>query len=313
VTGTSTEAAPARPSSPADIGLWKQCAFQSVRVALWLLTKVLTLNGLYRFAAFFGTLEWCINYKRRRVFAQRLERVFGNVLSRSRRRRETLGHFRISRCDKVLYLIMDLLPRASVLGRFHIGNRELLDQGLAGGNGVYVALSHHGAHHVAGLCLALLGYRVAGVRDRKEGAMRRFIQQRYERKYPEFRKIRMIFSDAYPRDIYRCLKDNYTLGSALDVHRPRGRHQKTVPVTIFKEQRNFLTGTLQVALRSGSAVLQGFIVSEPGFHYRLELLGPLVASGDRGETPELLADVMQAYAENIESYARRHPTHLTRM
>ncbi len=284
-----------------------------VRVVLWLLAKVLTLDGLYHFGRFFGTLEWCINYKRRRVVGRRLQRIFGTDLSPSSRRRETLAHFRMSRCDKIFYLIMDMLPREQILRRFHIDARELLEEGLTRGRGVYVALSHHGAHHVAGLSLALLGYKVAGVRDRKEGAIRRFIQQKYSQKYPEFRKIRLIFSDAYPRDIYRCLKDNYALGSALDVHRPREAHQKAVAVTIFGEQSRFLTGTLQIALRCGSTVLQGFILSEPGFHYRLILMGPLIAPDRGSETPALVVDVMRTYAANIEEYARRHPSHITRM
>jgi len=280
---------------------------------LWVLAKLLTLDGLYRCGRFFGTLEWCIHYKRRRVFARCLVHIFGAELTAASRRRQTLAHFRLSRCDKIFYLIMDLLPRDTVLARFHIDNRELLERGVARGKGVYITLSHHGAHHITGLCLALLGYRVAGVRDRKEGSIRRFIQEKYDRKYPEFRKIRFIFSDAYPRDIYRCLNENYVLGSALDVHRSREAHQKTATVTVFGEERKFLTGTVQIALRCGATILQGFVISEPGFHYRFQLLGPLVEPGRSDETPHVLVDVMQAYAENVEAYAQRHPAHITRM
>ena len=310
---TTSEAAPVSRLTPADVGLWDRCAFQTVRVALWILARLLTIEGLYRLGQVFGALEWCVNYKRRRVFARRLRQVLGAELTPALRRRETLAHFRISRCDKIFYLIMDLLPREEVLKRFHIDNRELLDQGVARGKGVYVALSHHGAHHVAGLCLALMGYRTAGVRDRKEGAIRRFIQRKYDRKYPEFRKIRYFFADAYPRDIYRYLNHNGVLGSALDVHRPRAAHQRTATVSVFGQQRNFLTGTLQIALRCGSTVLQGFVISESGFHYRLQLLGPLVCPDSHDETPEVLAGAMQTYAENLEVYARRHPGHITRV
>ncbi|MFH0982910.1 MAG: hypothetical protein V2A79_15415 [Planctomycetota bacterium] len=310
---TTSQPVPPSPASPADVGPWNRCAFQAVRVVLWLLAKALTLDGLYRLGQGFGLLEWCINYKRRRAFGRRLRQVFGAEFPPAVRRRVTRAHFQTTRCDKIFYLALDLLPREQVLKRFHIDNHELMDEGLARGHGVYVALSHHGAHHVAGLCLALLGYRVAGVRDRKEGAIRRFIQQKYDRKYPELHKLHIIFSDAYPREIYRCFENNYTLGSALDVHRPREPHQKAAPITIFGEQRLFLTGTLQIALRCRATVLQGFILSEPGFHYRFQLLGPLVEPDRSGDTPQLLADVLQTYAENIALYARRYPSHITRV
>ncbi|MCP4591803.1 MAG: hypothetical protein GY842_13775 [bacterium] len=271
-----------------------------------------TLNGLYHFSRWFGTLEWSINHKRRRGFAQGLERVFGADLSPRRRRRITRAHFQNTRCDKVFTLIMDLLPREQVLERFHVDPRALLDNGLSRSNGVYIALSHHGPHHVVGLHLALLGYKVAGVRDRKEGALRRFIEEKYALRYPELRRIRMFYADAYPRDIYRCLNENFLLGTALDVHRKRSAHQKTVPVTIFGEQREFLTGTLQIALRCGATVLQGLLLSEPGFHYRLQLLGPLAEPETASESPEVLARVMQEYADNIEAWIRRYPAHITR-
>ena len=309
---TTLETGKVEPSSPAGVGLWKRCAFQTVRTSLWILAKLLTINGLYRFGRLFGTLEWCVSYKRRRMFAKRLRHVFGADVTPAFRRRETLAHFRLSRCDKVFYMIMDMLPREIVLERFHIDNRELLDRGMAAGKGVYIALSHQGAQHVVGLCLALLGYRVAGVRDRKEGGIRRYVQGKYERKYPEFRRIRLIFSGAYPRDIYRCLSENYVLGSSLDIRRPREAHQRTATVTIFGQQCDFLTGPLHIALRCKSTVLQCFFISEPGFHYRLRLLGPLVAPERNDDTPALLNGVMQAYAENVEFYAQRYPAHISR-
>lgn len=308
--GMNSETEPSAPAAP--VGLWHRFAFQSVRVALWALAKVLTLDGLYAFGRGFGTLEWCINYKRRRAFAGRLEPVFGAELTSGLRRRATLRHFQLSRCDKIFYLILDMLPREKVLKRFHIEGVELLDAGLRHGNGVYVTLSHHGAHHIAGLCGALRGYRVAGVRDRREGPIRRFIQRKYDQKYAELRSVRIFFADAYPRELYRCLKDNFVLASALDVHRSREAHQKTIPVTVFGGQRDFLTGTLQIALRCGSTVLQCFVLSEPGFHYRVKLIGPLVPPERNGETPEVIAEAMRTYAANIEAYSRQYPAHISR-
>ncbi len=294
------------------VGLWNRCAFQTVRLLLWVLARLLTLDGLYRFGRFFGTLEWCVNYKRRRTFGQRLREVFGPELTPAIHRGATLAQFQTSRCDKIFYLILDMLSREQVLERFQVEGLERLDEALAGGRGAYVALSHHGAHHVAGLCMALRGYRVAGIRDPKEGALRRFMQAKYHQKHPELGKVRILYSDTYPREIYRCFQDNYALGSALDVQRPREVHQKTVPVTLFGEPRDFLTGTLQIALRCGAPVLQGFVISEPGFHYRVQILGPLVKPEQNEESPALLAQVMQQYAANIEVYTRRYPSHITR-
>ena len=305
------EADSTAPAWPAEVGWWDRCAFQTVRTAIWILAKVLTLDGLYRFGRCFGTLEWCVNYKRRGAFGKRLREVYGPELTPALRRRETRAHFQTFRCDKIFYLILDMLSREEVLERFHLEGREALDAAIARGRGVYFLTSHLGSFHLAGLCLSLLGYRVSGIRAPNEGALRRFMQQKYLQRHPEFRTLRVLFSDTYPREIYRCFQENYILGSSLDVRKPREAHQKTVGVTMFGQERNFLTGTLQIALRCGSTVLQTFIISEPGFHYRFHVLGPLTDPEGSQESPELLARVMQTYASNIETFARRYPSHIT--
>jgi lauroyl/myristoyl acyltransferase len=125
--------------------------------------------------------------------------------------------------------------------------------------------------------------------------------------------MRVLSADAYPRDIYRCFQGGYVLGAALDVHRVRDERKRTACVRLFGQQRDFLVGTVQIALRCGAEVLQGFVVSEKNFQYRLDLLGPLVADPSAADSPERLGEVMQTYADNIESHLRRYPDHLSRV
>jgi len=297
----------------APVSAWERFSFASLRAVVYGLACVLTLPGLYRFGQVFGFVEWAINFKRRRRFAARLRSLIGPDLPASAVREATLAHFIRTRCDKLIYLIFDLLPKEQMLGRFTIVNRRLLDEALARGKGVYVALSHHGAHHVAGLMMSLLGYKVAGVRDRQEGAVRRYIQAMYERRYEELRQARILYSHSFPRDIYRCFRENFALGSALDIHRERDAHLKTATVDFCGQKREFLTGTAQIALRCGAPILQGFIVAEPQFRYRLEIHGPLADADHAGETPELLQQVMQQYADNVERYIRAYPAEITKV
>ncbi len=176
-------------------------------------------------------------------------------------------------------------------------------------------LSHHGSHHVAALLMALLGYRCGGVRDRNEGALRRYVQDKYTRTFPEYAAVRLLYADSFPRDIYRCFQENRVLGSALDVGRVRGQALKTCPVQIFGRTREFLTGTLQVALRCGATICQAFVVSRPNFYFRLIVKPPVYvpAEGERGGHTELISQVMQMYADGIAAHVREHPDHISRV
>jgi lauroyl/myristoyl acyltransferase len=90
---------------------------------------------------------------------------------------------------------------------------------------------------------------------------------------------------------------------------------KTCPVRIFGEQREFLTGTLQIALRCRATVAQAFVVSRPNFYFRLIVGAPLwvpdAARGDDG--PARVAELMQRYADGVAAHVREHPDHLSRV
>jgi len=293
-----------------------------VRAKFWLVrwflhawARVFGLKGLYLFGRWFGTVEYLMNFRRRGRYLRELKSVFPEGIPASRARRITRSYFQRTRCDKLYYLIFDRLPRDKIMRRIRFHGRQHLDEGLARGNGVYVMLSHHGSHHVAGLLMALLGYRCAGIRDRNEGAIRVYVQERYTETFPEYAAIKVLYADTFPREIYRCFRENYVVGSALDVGRVRGQTLKTCPVRIFGQTREFLTGTLQIALRCRATVCQAFVVSRPNFYYRLIVHAPFYRGVDdpTEESPELVQHLMQQYADGIAAHVREYPDHLSRI
>lgn len=305
----------ARAAVEPRLGWYTRIKFGVVRWFLWGWAQAFSLRGLYLFGRFFGTCEYWINFKRRARYRRELARVFPEGLSRRREQVIIRSYFCRTRCDKLLYLIFDKLPKEKILRRVRFAGREYVDDALARGNGIYVLLSHNGSHHVAGLLMALLGYKCAGIRDRNEGAIRVYVQQRYAETFPEFRSIRVLYADSFPREIYRCFRENFVVGSALDVSRIRGMQLKTCKVRFLGEQRDFLTGTLQIALRSRSTVAQAFVVSRRNFYFRLIVNAPLytpdMAAPDGGEA--LVPEILQKYACGIEAHLREHPDHISRI
>jgi lauroyl/myristoyl acyltransferase len=311
--------APLRPPPPPEGGVdwFSRAKFGLVRWFLWAWARTFSLRGLYLFGRVFGTVEYAINFKRRGRYRQELRRIFPDKLTSRREKRIVHSYFCRTRCDKLLYVIFDRLPKDKILKRIRFHGREHIDAALKRGQGVYVLLSHNGSHHVAALLMALLGYKVAGVRDRNEGAMRQYIQQKYAETFPEFAAIRVLFADSFPREIYRCFQENRVVGSALDVSRVRGLQLKTCPVEMFGETREFLTGTLQIALRCRATIVQGFVVSRRNFYFQLLARPPLFVPPDDTrenlETPARVSEIMQKYADGIAAHVRTHPDHLSRI
>ena len=299
--------------SLSPLTVWESISFTLTHMFLCVLFALVSLRGLYQIGRLFGTLEWIINFKGRRRFARVLKRVFGRSLTGAQRRRWTRDFFMRSRCDRMFYLIFDRIDRKKALSLFTIGNRDVLDHALSGGRGVSMAMSHHGPHHVAGMFLALSGYKVTAVRDRKEGGLRRFVQNRFDRLYPEFQRMEVLFADSYPRDIYRCLREGYIVGSAMDVGRIRVAHKKSDEMIVFGEKRPCVSGPFRIAYRCGAPVLQAFIISESGFRYRFEIAETILDPADAVDEESAVRKAISAYAANIEKYVRQTPSLVTRM
>ncbi len=307
---TTTSAGKSR--APA-LGWWKRASFSVVHALATALLHGLSLRGLYKFGRFFGTLEWLVNFKRRRRFAETLRDVLGHEPTRRQRRRHTHEHFMQTRCDKLFYLVFDCIPREQTLELFTISKEAFLDEVAARGRGVYMALSHHGAQHVIALLMALRGFKVALVRDRREGALRRYVQRRFDRLYPEFRRMRVLFAGGYPRETYRCLKDGFFVGAALDVDRVPAPNQKTEEVLMFGRRRRLPTGPLRIAIRCRSPVLQAFVVPEKNFRYRLDIVGMLIDPDLVTDESAAVATAMRRYAANVEERVRAAPSIVSRL
>jgi len=312
---TANDVASVRPDGErARLPWFTRAKYGLVRAFLAAWMGCFGLTGLYRFGQFFGTCEWLINYKLRRRYRSRLRWIYGTEdLDPKTIRRLTRRWFIRLRCDKLFYLVFDHIPREEILARIEFIGRHHIDNGLARGKGVYAAMPHAGTHHVAGVLMAIMGYKVAGVRDRKEGALRLHMQEVFARRYPEVASIRIFFADEYPRDLFRCFHENYVLGTALDVDRERAPHLRRQKVRIFGQEREWLTGTLQIALRCGATIVPGFWVSLPDYHFQLIAHEPLVDPQTARDEPPTVAEAMQRYADLIEAHLRAHPDHLSKV
>jgi len=282
--------------------------FALARRMLWLIARCTSLSGLYLVGQTFAICEWALDFRRRRRFHQRMREIFAEQYDRAASKAACQRYFVRTRCDKFYSLVFDLLPAEQVTRRIHFPRRRLFDTSLERGKGVYVALSHHGAQHISGMLMSMLGYRVAGVRDRHEGALRRYIQELFSD-----RLARIFYADSFPRELFRWFKGNGILGSALDVERQREAHHKRFPVTLFGETKEYLGGPMQIALRCRAAIHQGFIVSRPWYNYELLCSDPLTDPDASEDAPEVLQHVMQLYASNIEAHVRCYPDHISKI
>ena len=91
--GAPSPAATGVPTEEEPLRLWERASFTAAHAVTTALLRLLSLRGLYGFGRALGTIEWLVNYRRRRRFAEALQRVIGRVPDPRERRREAREFF----------------------------------------------------------------------------------------------------------------------------------------------------------------------------------------------------------------------------
>lgn len=317
MTPSATKDIASPPVAPTPLGrglsAWEWVSLSAAHLVVSGMLAVFSLRGLYHFGRMFGTVEYLLDFKRRRRFREALGTILERKPTGPERRKWTHRFFVDSRCDKLFYLILDRLPREQAAQLLTIENEPLLRDCVNRGHGVFFGLSHVGSQHIGGVLLTQKGYKVTGVRDRNQSGMRRYVQDRLDRRHAGTEPVRMLFADSFPRETIRCYRDGCIVGSAIDIHRIRGEHQRVEYAEMFGEKRPFLTGPLRIALRCRAPVLHGFVTHDSHFRYRFELAGMLIDPETVEDEEAAVTQAVRTYARHLQDRLKSRPSLVTRI
>jgi len=285
--------------------------YMVVRAGLGGIVKLAGLDGLYLFGQAFAYCEYLLKFNRRRRIYRRLDQIYGRPLPKREKRKIARKFFARIRCDKMLYTVMDRIDKQKILERVEVEGIEELDRAVANGSGTFLMFSHQGSHHLGGILLTLSGYPVIGLRDPKEGLLRIYIQQRFEKHFPEFGDLQITPSNTFAKPFFRAFRSNRIVAAAMDVWRDRG-NVRTVTVNVFGGRQEFLSGMTHIALRCKAVVLVGFLLSLPRYRYRMIFHPWLSGPETGGDDQETVQQIMQKYATIIEAHVRKYPCHISK-
>jgi Kdo2-lipid IVA lauroyltransferase/acyltransferase len=168
------------------------------------------------------------------------------------------------------------------------------------GQGVLIVTGHLGAWELSSFWHSLMGHPMTMV-------IRRLDNARVDRLVNNIRCLhgnRVVHKDDFARGLLLAMKRGDTVGILMDTNMtpPQG-----VFVPFFGIPACTASGLARVALRTGAAVLPGFLVWEPNeqkyvLHFGEEI--PLVQTGD--DEQDVLANTAQ-FTAAIEAFIRRYP------
>ncbi|HEY1807550.1 MAG TPA: lysophospholipid acyltransferase family protein [Acidobacteriaceae bacterium] len=252
-----------------------------------------------RVGAALGLIAWWILPRLRRTGLRNLELAFPSM-SRQERVQVLRRLYR--------HLGWHLAEFCRMPGYTRENTRELLRyEGLqhylaarSRGKGVLIVTGHLGAWELSSFWHSLMGYPMAMV-------IRRLDNPRVDRLVNDIRCLhgnRVLHKDNFARGLLSAMRQGESVGILMDTNMtpPQG-----VFVPFFGTEACTASGLARVALRTGAAVLPGFLVWEAAeeryvLHFGEEI--PLLRTGDdERDTVENTA----RFTAVIEAFVRRYP------
>jgi lauroyl/myristoyl acyltransferase len=191
------------------------------------------------------------------------------------------------------FVLLGDLGKEEVLDRVTIQGLELLDQGLARGRGVVLALPHMGSWDHAAAFGAALRYPVVAVAERFPGSLDEAVVRNRNR----FGLEVITIGRSAVRHVRQALSDNKAVALVCDLEQGPG-----VEVRFFGRRAIVPGGPAAFALKAGAPVLLVHSYGTGPGRYHI-----VVESAPEWPAGETSARAMQSIVTRFESYIRARP------
>jgi KDO2-lipid IV(A) lauroyltransferase len=269
---------------------------------LTLFARLLPWNVGVAIGGWVGGLAFAALPSARRRTLAHLALAFGVDATTDERRAIAARSFANLGRSAIELLMLSRRPRTAVERLVTIEGEDRLKTAFAGGRGVIFLTGHFGNWELMAAAVTRRGYHASVVATP-------VYDQRVDELLVGARAAHGVHtisrgSPAAARHILSCLRRNAILGMLID----QDTDVDGVFVPFFGRPAHTPSGAATLALKTGAAVIFGFMVREGRSRHRLVLQGPveLVRTGNHQRDVE---ENTAAFTREIERYIRAHPDH----
>ncbi|HEY6446837.1 MAG TPA: lysophospholipid acyltransferase family protein [Acidobacteriaceae bacterium] len=246
-----------------------------------------------------GALGWHVLPRLRRTGMRNLELAYPD-LPDSERERLLRNVYRFLGWQLAEFCQMPRYTRENTGDRMRYEGLEHYLTARDRGKGVLIVTAHLGAWELSSFWHSLMGYPMTMV-------IRRLDNPRVDRMVNDIRCLHgnhVVHKDDFARGLLAAMRRGETVGILMDTNMtpPQG-----VFVPFFGVPACTASGLARVALRTGAAVLPGFMVWEPGEKRYVLRFGAEIPLAETGDEERNIAESTARLTEAIEAAIRRHP------
>jgi KDO2-lipid IV(A) lauroyltransferase len=270
-------------------------------------------------------------------WAYLLARALGGLMYRfSRRRKEAIGRelrdlpdrspgdadfekavseaFRVFVFNEVEVMLYPRLNRGNIHSVVRFSGLQNLDRALEGGKGAMLLFAHFGSNQMIMPAVGYSGYNMCQLSAPATVWKDVLKSKRFSPIEEKALQIRWALELSLPvrhinifgslKEAFKCLGRNEVLGVAVDGGGGRDR----VEVDFLGRRALFSAGAMEIAIRTGCAVLPTFMLRDEKGTNTLLIEPPLLMGRD-GDPADFVRSALQRFVEELEKFVLKYPGH----
>ena len=258
-------------------------------------TRIIPDRLRYLIGITLGNLVFYGIKKRREIGINNLKMAFPELSDQAAREliKKSCHHLGL---NLVEFTMLSYLKKEDLLNNVQIENKDILDQALAGGQGIIIYSAHFGNWELVGVNLALQGYPLSGLARTQNNP---YFDNRINQ-LRELAGIRLIPLGMSVREAFKVLRNRKILYILGDQH----AGTKGWTVKFFGRVTSTYPGAVQLAVRTGAVILPAYIIREGWRRHRIKIFQPyaIKKSATEKEQHRLLQELTSLSEKVIREY-----------
>ncbi|HLF87167.1 MAG TPA: lysophospholipid acyltransferase family protein [Nitrospiria bacterium] len=262
----------------------------------------------------FGIVLYYLLAKKRNLLERELLDVFDGRTKGRNLKKAVQGAFVNFSQNEAEVLIYPKLDKKNISYFIEYSGLDHLDDALAKGKGVILLFAHFGANQMIMPAIGYRGYRMSQLSspptvwveklpDKKFshiGKMGLEIRWKHELSLP----VTHINIFGSLKEAFLCLRRNEVLGVAID----GGGGKERAAVDFLDRKILLSTGAIEIAMRTGCAVLPTFMIRRKDGRHRMIIEQPLEIR-DQKVYKDAIYENLSAFVGRLEEYLIKYPCH----
>lgn len=233
--------------------------------------------------------------KRREIGINNLKMAFPQLSDQAAREltKKSCHHLGL---NLVEFTMLSHVKKEDLLNYIQIENKDILDQVLAGGQGIIIYTAHFGNWELLGVDLALQGYSLHVLAQAQNNP---YFNERINQ-IRELAGMRLIPLGMSVRGAFKVLKNREILCIAGD----QNAGTKGWSVNFFGRTTATYPGAVQLAVRTGAVIVPAYIIREDWRCHRIKIYQPyaIKKNATEKEQHQLLQELTGLSEEVIREY-----------